>query len=71
MNSKIVKLDPELGEAYEYGNILINSQSTEILKSYSFWSVAEASDKNENAIYELSCYNLKPGITVKIISSFN
>ena len=60
-----------LEEAYEYGNILINSQSTEILKSYSFWPLLEESDKNENAIYELSSYNLKPGITVNIDNTFD
>merc|ERR1712038_702540 len=48
-NSNIIRSDPMLEEAYEYGNILIISQSTEMLKSYSFWPLLEASDKNENA----------------------
>jgi len=59
--SKTMRSDPKLSEANGYGNTLINSQSTEILKSYRFWQMSQEIEKDENNIYELSSYALKPG----------
>ena len=56
-----MRSDPKLSEANEYGNTLINSQSTEILKSYRFWQMSQEIEKDENNIYEISSYALKPG----------
>lgn len=52
---------PKISEANEYGDTLINNQSTEILKSYRFWQLSEETNNDENNIYEISGYTLKPG----------
>ena len=63
-NFKITTADPKFGDAEEYGNTLINNQSTEILKSYNFWQLLDAHEGDQKNIYELSSYTLKPGIFV-------
>ena len=60
-NSQQVRTDRRLIESNEYGNTLINSQCSEILKSYGFWSFPEPASNDETKIYEISTYNLKPG----------
>ena len=60
-NSKLVRTDRQLIESNEYASTLINSQCSEILKSYGFWSMPEPANNDETKIYEISTYNLKPG----------
>ena len=60
-NSQQVRTDRTLIESNEYANTLINSQCSEILKSYGFWSLPEPASNDETKIYEISTYNLKPG----------
>ena len=67
-NSKLVRTDRQLIESNEYANTLINSQCSEILKSYGFWALPETASNDETKIYEISTYNLKPG---KITNSSN
>ena len=60
-NSKLARTDRQLIESNEYASTLINSQCSEILKSYGFWSMPEPASNDETNIYEISTYNLKPG----------
>ena len=60
-NSQQVRTDRRLIESNEYANTLINSQCSEILKSYGFWSLPDPASNDETKIYEISTYNLKPG----------
>ena len=69
-NTKITRSDPKFEEADEYGNTLINNQSTEILKSYSFWSLLDVHEKDQENIYEISSYTLTPGISAIIQCEF-
>ena len=69
-NSKITRSDPKFEDADEYGNTLINNQSTEILKSYSFWPLLEVHEKDHENIYEISSYTLNPGIIMTIKFEF-
>ena len=71
-NSKLVRTDSKLIESNEYASTLINSQCSEILKSYGFWSLPEPASNDETKIYEISTYNLKPGkITYRSNVSIN
>ena len=55
-----IKSDPKWEELAEYGQTLITQQSTEILKSFTFWPSPD--ERDGSSLYEISSYTLKPGI---------